>query len=109
MECGECTACCTAFPVKRLGKEAFTDCKHCDKGCNIQDTKPDECRNFNCAYIQSKIDDINLRPDKCGVIFEKVDNENFFCTMVRGVEITALAQGQMDSFVKQGYTVRVGV
>lgn len=70
-ECGDCTLCCELFEVKWLNKPINTKCKFCDKGCLIQDTKEDECRNFDCLYIESDMDE-SLRPDKIDVLFEKI-------------------------------------
>ncbi len=107
--CGGCTACCTAFIIKELDKPAHTQCQHCDNGCSVHDSKPAECGQFNCAYIQSGIDNINLRPDKCGVIFEMLDDKTFFSTVIKGMEISDLAKRQMDDFVRQGYVVKVAI
>lgn len=105
MSCGECTACCTLFPVKWLNKGINTPCIHCDKGCLIQDTKPDECRDFNCAYIQSGATNEKLRPDNCGIVFEKVSDRIFYGTVIPEAKITDYAKGQVNAFVKQGFSV----
>lgn len=103
--CGECTACCTSFKIDWLNKPANTPCVHCDGGCTIHDTKDYECTGFNCSYLQSNVDNINLRPDKCGVIFEMLDEKTFLGTIVEGATISNLAKGQIANFQKQGYKV----
>jgi len=107
MGCGECTACCTAFYVKWLDKPAQTPCIHCNGGCDIHDSKDFECDNFECAYIQSGVDNEQLRPDKCGVIFEKIADDTFLATPVKGLEITEAARNQMASFTSQGFKVMI--
>ena len=79
MECNGCTLCCELFPVKWLNKPPNTICKFCDKGCTIQDTKLEECRNFDCIYIQDELD-MELRPDKTGVVFEPITTRIYFGT-----------------------------
>jgi len=71
-ECGTCTLCCDLFPVKWLNKSEDTKCIHCDLGCKIQATKDDECREFDCEYILDDTMNIELRPDNCDVLFEKI-------------------------------------
>lgn len=73
MECGDCTACCKVLPIDDdiLAKDSNVLCVHCDKGCTVYDDRPISCVNFNCVYIEDGYDE-SLRPDKTGVIFEKI-------------------------------------
>ena len=103
--CEGCAACCTAFDVKWLGKPPYTPCIHCDNGCNIQDEKPAECSDFDCAYVQMKTRNISLRPDNCGIIFEKLSARIFFGTVILGMKVSDLGLGQTQSFLKQGFSV----
>ena len=105
MECGECTLCCDLFPVKWLNKPANTKCVHCDLGCKIHDTKPAECTDFDCAYVQMENIPIDLRPDKCGIIFEKLDDKIFYGTVNHNAKISDFGKGQINAFLKQGYSV----
>jgi hypothetical protein len=106
-KCGECTLCCTLFPVKWLNKPPLTDCKHCilKKGCGIQDTKDDECRDFDCMYVQVGNIPIDLRPDKCGIIFEKWSDKIIYGTLDPNNEPSDMAKGQIQNFVQQGFSV----
>jgi hypothetical protein len=108
MNCGDCTLCCDLFPVKWLDKPANTKCKHCDKGCKIHDTKPAECRDFDCMYIQVENIPISLRPDNCKVIFEKLDDQTIHGTLDSKHELTEAAKKQIQSFIQQGYKVILG-
>lgn len=106
-ECGSCTACCYAFPVKWMDKPMNTACQYCDNGCTIQSTKPDECRDFDCSWRQSNVDNPKLRPDRCGIIFEKTKDDEFFGTVIEGGTVTEAARRQLQSFSRQGYTIRL--
>ena len=74
MKCGECTLCCTLLAVDDIQKQAGEKCVHCDNGCAIYESRPDSCKSFYCAYAQMEKVNIALRPDKCGVIFEKIND-----------------------------------
>lgn len=106
MECGECTLCCDLFPVAWLNKPALEVCKHvCESGCAVHETKPQECSGFDCAYAQHEVAPIELRPDHCNVVFEKINNTLFYGTQVPGKALTKFALGQIMTFNKQNYSV----
>ena len=105
-ECGDCTLCCTLLPIKALGKPANMTCVHCDRGCSIHESKPFECHSFDCSWRQSGVDNDDLRPDKCGVVFEKTDKSTVFGNVSPG-GVSNLARRQVQDFIKQGYTVRL--
>ena len=102
MECGECTACCTAFPVKELKKPIATECDYADEGCKIYNDRPQSCQDCLCAWITQPVAVLELRPDKCGVIFER--NKDIMIGTVIG-PITPIIQGQIEDFKKQGFKV----
>ncbi len=57
-ECGDCQECCTQVGVESLDKPAGIRCSHqCSIGCNIYENRPDQCRAFECLWIQGAIDD----------------------------------------------------
>jgi hypothetical protein len=51
--CDGCTLCCKIMGVPALSKPGNTWCPHCRKGvgCGIYDTRPTECRTFQCGYL----------------------------------------------------------
>jgi len=105
MECGDCTACCTLSVVPELNKKAGEHCFHCvNNGCEIYGNHPQVCKDFECAYFQGG-NDIELRPDKCGVMFTKKNDRIFSGIRVEGVPLTEKGKGQILSFLKQGYSV----
>lgn len=74
--CNGCTACCSVLEIKELSKPANTTCSSCTgKGCGVYDTRPETCKNFKCAYLNSDWPE-NLRPDKCGVIIAPFKTDN---------------------------------
>lgn len=105
MECGECTACCTLLEIKAINKPINTHCQYCDGGCSIHDTKPQTCAEFECAYRQADGIPVSLRPDKCGIIFIKLDDNTFTGVINPKMELSDIAKAQINDFKKQGYEV----
>lgn len=120
MECGGCTECCESFYID--SKKALVEneielitidspagelCQHCDKnvGCTIHEDRPKICRDFMCAYAQQENAPIELRPDKCGIIFEKMDDTLFIGTIKPNNPVSEYAFGQITAFNDQGYDV----
>lgn len=102
-ECGGCTACCYAFPVIELEKPRFTKCKYANKQCNIYNVRPQSCRDCYCAWVTQPEVSEELRPDICGVIFEKVNGDTMLATILR--KPTKAAVRQKQNFEQQGYRV----
>jgi hypothetical protein len=65
--CGSCTLCCKVMQVDALGKPAGKWCPHCapGRGCKIYETRPQECRTFNCAWIMDARLGPHWKPEKC--------------------------------------------
>lgn len=70
-ECGECSACCTALEVAPLSKARGVACVHLSSiagaGCGIYETRPDECRAFECLWKAGLLE-VHERPDLTGVV-----------------------------------------
>lgn len=67
--CGECRACCTTCAVVELNKPLNTPCQHlCDRGCGIYESRPNSCREYDCAWLQGHLSDKH-RPDRSGIVF----------------------------------------
>ena len=111
MECDGCTLCCMVLPVPWMNKEAGDWCVNCDVGvgCSIfGDSITDECRKFQCAYNQIDNAPIELRPDKCKVIFEKVDDSLFLGTMhpeYNEAYKDKIIQRELMTFFDRGFSV----
>jgi len=105
MTCGECTVCCTLSVVSELNKKVGEQCRYCiNNKCSIYGKHPQVCKDFECAYLQGGTN-IELRPDKCGIMFFKKSDRIFVGMLVPNVPVSNLAKGQIDSFKKQGYSV----
>ncbi len=76
MDCNGCTLCCKLFQIEWMNSPAGEYCRECESGvrCKIYNNAPKECLEFYCAYNQMERVSINLRPDKCGVIFYRMDD-----------------------------------
>ena len=46
-----------------------------------------------------------LRPDKCGVVFEKISQNIFLGTKEKKTKLKKVVMNQIASFIKQGYSV----
>lgn len=105
LECGECTECCTAFPVVEFDKPAWRRCDFCvGTTCIIYPTRPQSCKDCQCAYIQMEKCGLELRPDKCGIIFER-EHSTMVGTIVG--RTTPLVKRQIEMFKKEGFMVRL--
>lgn len=105
MECGDCTLCCLLLPVPEIKKPANILCKYCDGQCSIYDRRPEECKLFNCVYKQMDKAFINLRPDKCKVIFEKMTGNIIHGTLHPDYDIKDIVKKQINMFLEEGYSV----
>jgi hypothetical protein len=77
-ECGECVACCKilGIDVPELAKPAGVLCQHCTgTGCGIYQTRPQQCRDWHCAWRRIGAMPPATRPDRLGVMFDLVRPE----------------------------------
>ena len=51
--CGSCSLCCKLLAIEELNKPRNQWCKLCDagRGCRTYDSRPHECREFNCGFL----------------------------------------------------------
>lgn len=69
--CNGCTACCFLLEIPSLEKAVNSPCAHCTgAGCKIYGRHPAECVEFNCLWRSSPVMGEDLRPDRCGVMFD---------------------------------------
>jgi len=55
-KCGDCRECCIVLEIKEINKPAGVFCdKLCAKGCGIYESRPNECRNFECLWLTGQI------------------------------------------------------
>ena len=115
MVCGECTLCCKMINIPWMNSPAGVYCKNCSpgKGCNIFKDAPEDCKEYSCLYCQMEKVSVNLRPDVCHVIFEKINDEIVIVTglVEEGYDLNTDIQNQIASFLNEGLSVflsRVG-
>lgn len=77
--CADCTACCTVFEIKEIGKAFGEPCKHAGAtplgvGCRIYSERPAACQRYVCLWLDSQrrmsVERMpeELRPNVCGVV-----------------------------------------
>jgi len=68
--CGDCTLCCKVMAIEELSKPASRWCRHCKPGCGCQiyDSRPGECRDFNCLWLIDQRFGPHWRPNKSKLV-----------------------------------------
>ncbi len=69
-KCGSCNLCCELFEVEGLDKAAGQKCEYLKagcRGCRIYESRPDQCRSFDCLWLQG-VGPSAMRPDRSGVV-----------------------------------------
>ena len=56
--------CCKVFRIPEIGKPEGRWCGHCDvgSGCRIYDERPEQCRSFECLWLQDATLQADWRP-----------------------------------------------
>lgn len=80
--CDGCALCCKLLAIPWMNSPEGEYCSKCDKGCTIYKTRPKECENFDCLWLGHKVLGEDLRPDRCGVMFELYKEEKTVIGMV---------------------------
>lgn len=50
---------------------------------------------------------IELRPDKCGIIFDKTSDGVITARLDEGKKLNKLVMGQINSFIKEGFSILI--
>lgn len=102
-ECGECTFCCTYCFVPELKKPSGIKCEQCGiDSCLNYKNRPFSCAEFKCAFLQGG-KNVALRPDNCGVMFERIGNTMYGTADNR--EEYPYVEGQINFFKRNGLKV----
>lgn len=106
-ECGECTLCCQLLEIKETESNVCENCKHVipDKGCTIYISRPQECRNFQCSWSLHKQAHKNMRPDKCHMIFENINENIVLGTLDPNYKLNDLLMAQIQAFQQAGNSI----
>ena len=113
MLCDGCTLCCKLLPVPWMNSAAGEQCSQCKAGvgCELWPGVPEQCAAFDCAYRTVTKASINVRPDRCRAIFERLTDDLAICTtaVVKGGEpvVTRAAMGQIRHYMNHGVSVVV--
>lgn len=109
MNCDGCTLCCKLLDILNESSSANEWCKHCDphKGCKIYEDRPEPCREYRCAWVQMKDANINLRPDRSKIIFDKVSDSVFCAVQHPDYKMKGRVKQQILSFLNNGFSVVV--
>ena len=105
MDCGNCTVCCKDLYIETTNSKEGELCKYCKEGvgCLIYDRRPEECRVFKCCWRQMENAHVHLRPDNCGVLFEKYTDRVIVGSTER--DLSDLMIGQIGLFQREGISV----
>lgn len=109
--CGECTLCCKLLETH--GKDAKspigTYCHHCDlsAGCKIYESRPEECRTYQCMWTMMENAGEDLRPDKCGIIFDRAGDDVISARIEEEMKLNRLVVRQIESFNNEGFSVLI--
>ena len=109
--CGSCALCCLIPVVPEIAKPINFWCAFCDTvtGCKIYNTRPQSCRTYFCLWYVNPQMPITLRPDMCGVIFEKLVDGHTYLALVDPKREYAWKEAQVLAVItqlnKQGFSV----
>ena len=103
--CGECTLCCKLLETHDIPSEIGVYCHHCKDGCTIYDERPKECRTYQCMWSQMETVSDELRPDKCGIIFDRISDDVIAARIEADRKLNGLLTAQVDYFNNEGFSV----
>lgn len=111
-DCGECKMCCELIEVHDDYGEILSNidsaCKHLDcRGCSIYKDRPSACRIYQCMWSQMDNVGDKLRPDKCGILFDRQSEDVISARIKDDTNLSVLASNQIRAFNKQGFSVLV--
>lgn len=105
--CENCTVCCKDLNIPETNSEEGELCKYCEEnvGCKIYEERPEACQVFECCWKQMEYAHIDLRPDNCGVLFEKWSDK----VIVGSTEdkLSNLIMGQIEYFNREDISVLI--
>lgn len=108
IDCGGCTLCCRLTNIVYMNSPQGEYCKECNPniGCTIYEKRPEHCRIFQCCYSQMEKVHLDLRPDRCKIVFEKITDTLILGTIDGKIkDISELINRQITFFGKEGISV----
>ena len=69
-DCSGCAMCCMVLGIGELDKPKGVWCPHCStrRSCDTYETRPEECRTFNCGYLTNPNVGEEWKPTKSKLI-----------------------------------------
>ena len=112
--CGDCNACCEGTLLGVSHGNRFGDGKTCvflvNKSCSIHITRPNACKNYQCAWSQKLFPEW-MQPNACGVMIsvETADNHQFLKVIELKPLIEYRVYQEIENFCKTNNTYYVKV
>ena len=114
-DCGSCHACCDGNLIGNTFGNKFGNKKPCiflvNKLCAIYETRPNTCRNYQCAWTQKILPEW-MRPNDCGVLVSiEIDKDfNKYLKVIEMKEVVNYAvYKEIENFCKLNDTYYVKV
>lgn len=111
--CGDCTLCCRLTHVPELSKPIYKMCDHCEsgQGCKIYEQRPGSCKRYQCLFLSNQKLADELRPDRCGVIFERIIGKQIYLAICNpdlpGAWSSKHAAALIEKMLRNGFAVAV--
>ncbi len=113
--CGDCNACCEGALIGNAHGNRFGNHKPCvflvSKTCAIHETRPQSCRNYQCAWSQHLFPEW-MQPNKCGVLISvetSKEGHQYLKVIELKHEIPYEVYQEIDNFCKDNNTYYVKV
>ena len=76
--------CCKVFRIEALNKPEGKWCEHCKigSGCRIYPDRPDQCREFECLWLQDAAMPVNWKPETSKLVFSVYPTTGFVYVQV---------------------------
>jgi hypothetical protein len=98
--CGDCTLCCKVMAIEEIAKPDGQWCRHCEpgRGCLVYETRPAECRGFNCLWLVDERFGAHWKPSRSKIVLT---------TSVDGIEIRC-DPGFPDAWRREPFRSEIG-
>ena len=111
--CGDCTACCTGALIGKAYGNWFNPGNPCvflvEQKCSIYETRPQACRNYQCAWSQGLFPDW-MKPTESNVLVsveQKDDNQFLRVKLLTDNPLHKKTKALLDQWVKDNNTYYV--
>lgn len=75
--CGDCSLCCKVYEFLEVPTSAGEWCRHFAPGlrCTIHETRPNQCRRYQCAWTLNDFIDEVWKPTVSGFVMDILESE----------------------------------